>query len=103
MTRARSTWSASLSWWACLLTQNTIRRCADTSNQYRRGQMNKLCSRWGTNALVLVALGAALCCAVPARAGDSVPDWLRQLTHAPLPKYPDEADAVVLLDEETVT
>jgi Domain of Unknown Function with PDB structure (DUF3857)/Transglutaminase-like superfamily len=51
-----------------------------------------------------IALGfLLLLCGLPvAHAGDSAPDWLRQLTKVTLPKYPDEADAVVLLDDETL-
>jgi transglutaminase-like putative cysteine protease len=37
-----------------------------------------------------------------ARAGDA-PDWLRAAAAAPLPKYPDDTKAIVLLDDETVT
>jgi Domain of Unknown Function with PDB structure (DUF3857)/Transglutaminase-like superfamily len=64
--------------------------------------MNKLFSKSPTKALIL----ACFCCliaAAPARAGDSAPDWLRQLAHAPLGKYPEEANGVVLLDDETLT
>lgn len=66
--------------------------------------MNKLFSKWPTSRLLLALAFVALAFAAqPARAGDSVPDWFRQLAHAPLPKYPDEADAVVVLNEETLT
>jgi transglutaminase-like putative cysteine protease len=40
---------------------------------------------------------------LPAWAGVSVPDWVRQATAQQLPTYPPETDAVVLLDEEVVT
>jgi hypothetical protein len=33
----------------------------------------------------------------------SVPDWLKQVAQAPLPPYPDDTDAVVLLDERLTT
>ena len=32
-----------------------------------------------------------------------MPDWFRQLAHAPILHYPDETNAVVLLDDETLT
>lgn len=44
----------------------------------------------------LSATGAAL-------AGDDAPAWLRQLAEAPVPTYPKEIPAVVLLDDERVT
>jgi transglutaminase-like putative cysteine protease len=37
----------------------------------------------------------------PAFAG--VPDWLKQVAQAPLPPFPDDTDAVVLLDERVTT
>lgn len=37
------------------------------------------------------------------RAAAGVPDWLRQAAAEPLPKYPDDTDAVVLLDEQVTT
>jgi hypothetical protein len=39
----------------------------------------------------------------PALRADSVPDWFRELAKAPLPSYSPETNAVVLLDQETVT
>lgn len=50
-------------------------------------------------------LAAFAACGVPlARASSNdAPDWLRAAAAAPLPKYPDEAKAVVLLLDETVT
>lgn len=66
--------------------------------------MNKPFSRWQTSALLLAVLGCVVLSSRPAYAGgDSVPDWFRQLAHAPLPTYSSEANAAVLLDEETVT
>lgn len=65
--------------------------------------MSKPCLRWRTNALLQAALFLLISASLPAHAGDSVPDWFRQLSRAPLPKYPDEANAVVLLDERTLT
>lgn len=64
--------------------------------------MNKLFSKWPINALLLAAV-CWITGAQPAWAGDSVPDWFRQLAHEPLGKYPDEAKGVVLLDDETLT
>src|SRR5262249_49891361 len=49
---------------------------------------------------VLLSLAAALS-APSAHAG--VPDWLRQAAAEPLPKYPDDTKAVVLLDEQVTT
>jgi hypothetical protein len=40
---------------------------------------------------------------VPALRADSVPDWFRELAKVPLPAYPPEANAVIVLDENTVT
>ena len=65
--------------------------------------MNKPCSKWPTNALLVAGLCLLVFATRPAQAGDSAPDWLRQLAHAPLGTYPDEADGVVLLDEQTLT
>ncbi|ABF39544.1 hypothetical protein Acid345_0539 [Candidatus Koribacter versatilis Ellin345] len=65
--------------------------------------MSKLYSRWEISRRIVLVLGVLLLIAVPASAGDSVPDWFRQLAHAPLPKYSDEANAVVLLHDEAVT
>lgn len=39
----------------------------------------------------------------PATAVAGTPDWLRDATRAPLPNYPEDTDAVVLLDERLVT
>jgi hypothetical protein len=64
--------------------------------------MNKPYSKWQINALLVAGICFILLSSRPARA-DTAPDWLRQLAHAPLPKYPDDADAVVLLDDETLT
>jgi hypothetical protein len=65
--------------------------------------MNKLYSKWQINALLLAGFCCVLLSGTPARAGDSVPDWFRQLAHTPLGTYPEEADGVVLLDEQTLT
>jgi len=46
---------------------------------------------------ILLAMAAPASCA----AGDA-PSWLHTLASAPLPKYPDETDAVRLLDEQVV-
>ncbi len=51
----------------------------------------------GLAALFLMVLAAR------AAVADTVPDWLRQIAHAPVLHYPDEAEAVVLLDDETLT
>jgi hypothetical protein len=66
--------------------------------------MSKLFSKWPIKNLLLVAVfSCAVLSARPARGGDSVPDWFRQLAHAPLPTYSEDADAVVLLDDESLT
>ena len=65
--------------------------------------MNKLCSRLQINALLIAGLCFLMLASSPAIAGDSAPDWLRQLAHAPLGNYPEEAAGVVLLDDETLT
>ena len=64
--------------------------------------MNKLFSKWPTDALLVAAFAAMVFTGLPARA-DSVPDWFRQLAHAPLGKYAEESKAVVLLDDQTLT
>lgn len=46
-------------------------------------------------------LGASLAWVPCAHGG--APDWLRAAARAPLPKYPDDTDAVVLLDEQVTT
>jgi transglutaminase-like putative cysteine protease len=48
-------------------------------------------------ALLLVS------CSVPALAKDSVPDWVRAAAAQTLPTYPEETNAVVLLDDTTYT
>ena len=40
---------------------------------------------------------------VPATAGAGVPDWLRSLAQQPAKKYADDANAVVLLDDQETT
>ncbi len=65
--------------------------------------MNKLCSRWPINALLVAGVFFVVLAGRPAHAADSAPDWLRQLAHAPLGKYPEEANGVVLLDDRTLT
>lgn len=68
---------------------------------------NKPCSRRnrslnGTSLLGLLLLVAGWLSGIScARAG--VPDWLREAARAPLPKYPDDLDAVLLLDEQVTT
>ncbi|HEY4580629.1 MAG TPA: hypothetical protein VIG89_06285, partial [Candidatus Acidoferrales bacterium] len=48
------------------------------------------------------ALGAALFYAAP-RAWAGTPDWLRAAAAMPLPTYPPETQAVMLLDEQVTT
>jgi hypothetical protein len=60
----------------------------------------KLISRFAAVGFLLAALAAVP--APVARAGDA-PDWLRAAAAAPLPVHPDDAKAVVLLADETVT
>jgi hypothetical protein len=65
--------------------------------------MNKLCSKWQIKSLLFAGLCFLVYGGTPATAADSAPDWVRQLAHSPLPKYPEEAEGVVLLDDETLT
>jgi len=46
---------------------------------------------------------AAVVFAAAAGASASTPDWLRQVAQVPLPAYPDDTNAVVLLDERMTT
>ena len=64
--------------------------------------MSKQFSRWQSKGILFAAVVFVCTGARPARAADSVPDWFRQIAHAPLPHYPEETDAVVLLDDETL-
>jgi hypothetical protein len=50
-----------------------------------------------------VFLSSALLFALPVFAKDSVPDWVRAAAGQTLPKYSDTTNAVVLLDETTLT
>lgn len=66
--------------------------------------MNKQCSQRRTRPFLVVAtLWALVVLAQSAHAGDTAPEWFRQLTHLQLPAYPEETSAVVLLDDETLT
>ncbi len=51
--------------------------------------------------LLTISLGAVLCAARPAVA--SAPDWVQQAAAKPPGQYPADTNAVVLLDEESVT
>src|SRR5690242_864373 len=82
--------------------RNTIRPFATISQKYRQGPMSKLFSPWRSKYLAVAAL-ALLSGVRQARAADTVPDWFRQLAKAPVLHYSDEANAVVLLDDETLT
>jgi len=62
------------------------------SINWNRCRLNK------ASQLVLITLAFA---GTPAFAG--VPDWLKQVAQAPLPSYPDDTAAVVLLDERLTT
>ena len=46
--------------------------------------------------LLALAFSSTLVCA-------GTPDWLKQIAQGPLPAYPDDTDAVVLLDERLTT
>ena len=55
-----------------------------------------------TSIWAALLLTASVCGWAPAaRAG--LPDWLREAARAPLPQYPDDVDAVVLLDEQVTS
>jgi hypothetical protein len=56
-------------------------------------------------AISLFVLGGAvlLACIVPRLGADSVPDWVRAAARDTLPTVPNDAVAVVLLDEQIVT
>ena len=54
-----------------------------------------------TNILRWLPAALALIAATPCAAGDA-PPWLHSVASAPLPKYPDETNAVQLLDEQAV-
>lgn len=65
--------------------------------------MNKLCSRSRISVLFVACLWLLLAPAASARDNAAAPDWLRQLAHTPLGTYPEETNAVVLLDDQTLT
>jgi len=54
-------------------------------------------------SLAAAAVAITLACAVPCRAGDVAPEWLRAAAQQKLPEYPLNPVAVVLLDEQQVT
>ncbi len=56
-------------------------------------------SRW----LAILALVAAAMLGWPLPSYSAVPDWLREAARAPLPKYPDDVNAVVLLEDQVTT
>src|SRR5712692_9648484 len=56
--------------------------------------------RSSTRALLL---GAALLVVGPGQVQASAPEWLRAAARAPLPSYPDDTVAVVLLNEQITT
>jgi hypothetical protein len=55
--------------------------------------------RKATSALLFLCLINVL----PAAANAGVPDWLRSLAQQPVKKYADDANAVVLLDDQETT
>lgn len=55
----------------------------------------------GTSTWAQVLLATVVLWIPSAAAG--TPDWLRALAHQPLPKYPDDTNAVVLWDEQLTT
>src|SRR5688572_33127275 len=57
-------------------------------------------ARRASRALLLVAVFVVVS-AAPAAAG--APEWLRALAKAPLPAYPPQTEAVMLLDEQVTT
>jgi transglutaminase-like putative cysteine protease len=52
--------------------------------------------------VAVAVMALTLACALPCRAGDTAPDWLRTAAQQNLPEYPKEAVAVVLLDEQQI-
>jgi transglutaminase-like putative cysteine protease len=63
---------------------------------------NQQCCARYRSKLLAGALGAALLAWAPAaRAG--APDWLRALARTPVPEYPKDTNAVLLLSEQTTT
>ena len=53
------------------------------------------------NGLPLALAAAFVFAGPPASAG--TPDWVKQVARAPLPSYPADTDAIILLDERTTT
>jgi hypothetical protein len=60
-------------------------------------------NRLTIRAVALIAFAALVGLAVPARASDTAPDWLRAAAQEKLPDYDKETNAVILLDERKVT
>lgn len=54
-------------------------------------------------AVVLACLSVVLSVAAPRALGNDAPPWMHALTSAPLPKYDEKTDAVVLYTEEILT
>jgi Domain of Unknown Function with PDB structure (DUF3857)/Transglutaminase-like superfamily len=62
-----------------------------------------ICWKKPKAAEALTFATAAMILAVATGALASTPEWLRQAAQTPLPSYPDDANAVVLLDERITT
>ncbi len=56
----------------------------------------------GTSPFRRLVLGAALLSCIPGAKG-GVPEWLRAAAQTSLPKYPDDTNAVMLLDEQVTS
>src|SRR5437016_9107776 len=53
------------------------------------------------NGLPLALAAAFVFAGPPASAG--TPEWMKQVARVPLPSYPADTDAIILLDESTTT
>jgi transglutaminase-like putative cysteine protease len=65
----------------------------------RRPGNKRLVQTYGSFALTALIAVAILISSPPAKAGDA-PSWMHALVNAPLPKYDDKTDAVLLYSEE---
>ncbi len=67
---------------------------------------NKWCFNWPLRPAIRRAFGVLLCVgpwALPQAVRADSPEWLRAVARAPLPNYPAETKAVLLLDEQITT
>src|ERR1700691_6314442 len=54
-------------------------------------------------SLTTAAAALAMLCSAPRARADNAPDWLRTAAQEKLPDYPNDAVAVVLLDDQITT